>query len=65
MVPTSNLDSYTYRVSAVSRVSPEHNARDVYPAQLADYIRKTVDAAPPFTTEQRDKLALLLRGERP
>jgi len=29
---------------------------------LADYIRKTVDAAPRLTTGQRDRLALLLRG---
>ncbi len=30
--------------------------------RLADYIRRTVDAAPPLTAEQRDRLALLLRG---
>jgi hypothetical protein len=30
--------------------------------RAADYIRETVDAAPPLTTEQRDQLALLLRG---
>ncbi len=29
--------------------------------RLADCIRETVDAAPPLTAEQRDKLALLLR----
>ena len=28
-----------------------------------DRIRKIVDAAPPFTAEQRDKLAVLLRGD--
>jgi hypothetical protein len=32
--------------------------------QLEDYIRQVVDAAPPLTAEQRDKLALLLRGSR-
>jgi len=31
---------------------------------LAEHIRKTVDAAPPLTSEQRDRLVLLLRGER-
>ena len=31
-------------------------------ARLSEYIKKTVDAAPPLTVEQRDKLALLLRG---
>lgn len=29
--------------------------------RLADYIREIVDAAPPLTVEQRDRLALLLR----
>jgi hypothetical protein len=29
---------------------------------LADYIRRTVDAAPELTPEQRDRLALLLKG---
>ena len=29
--------------------------------RLADYIKRTVDAAPPLTAEQRDRLALLLR----
>lgn len=32
-------------------------------ARLEDYIRRTVDAAPPLTAEQRDRLALLLRGD--
>ncbi len=27
-----------------------------------DYIRKLVESAPPLTPEQRDRLALLLRG---
>ena len=30
--------------------------------RLADYIQKTVDAAPKLTTDQRDRLAMLLRG---
>ncbi len=30
--------------------------------RLADVIRRTVEAAPPLTPEQRDRLALLLRG---
>ena len=29
---------------------------------LEDHIRKVVDAAPPLTAAQRDRLALLLRG---
>lgn len=36
---------------------------EIRTARLADYIRKTVDAAPPLTAEQRDRLALLLQGE--
>lgn len=28
--------------------------------RIADYIRKTVDSAPPLTSEQRDRLAALL-----
>lgn len=39
--------------------------RDLKEARLADYIRRTVDAAPPLTPEQRDKLALLLTGGAP
>jgi hypothetical protein len=30
--------------------------------RLALYIRRTVDTAPPLSPEQRDRLALLLRG---
>ncbi len=32
--------------------------------QVRDYIRRVVDAAPPLTAEQRDKVAMLLRGSR-
>jgi hypothetical protein len=31
---------------------------------LEDHVRRVVDAAPPLTAEQRDKLALLLGGSR-
>lgn len=30
--------------------------------RLAEYIRELVDTAPPLTTVQRDRLAVLLRG---
>lgn len=30
--------------------------------RLADYITATVDAAPPLTADQRDRLAVLLRS---
>lgn len=36
--------------------------RDHAAAKLEDYIRRTVDAAPPLTSEQRDRLTLLLAG---
>jgi hypothetical protein len=29
---------------------------------VRDYVHRVVDAAPPLTAEQRDKLAMLLRG---
>ena len=44
---------------AVDRAT--HEARRA--EQLEDHIRRLVDAAPPLTTAQRDKLALLLRAE--
>jgi len=36
--------------------------RDLRSARLADYIARTIAGAPPLSTEQRDRLALLLRG---
>lgn len=36
--------------------------RNLRAARLEDYIRRTVDAAPPLTAEQRAQLAVLLRG---
>ena len=36
--------------------------RELKAARLADYITRVVDEAPPLTGEQRDRLALLLRG---
>lgn len=36
--------------------------RNLRAARLEDYILKTVDAAPPLTAEQRDRLALLLNS---
>ncbi len=42
---------------AIEEARREHAA-----AVLENYIRRTVDAAPSLTSEQRDRLALLLRG---
>jgi hypothetical protein len=36
--------------------------RDLRAARAEDYIRELAAAAPPLTAEQRDRLALLLRG---
>ncbi len=36
--------------------------RNLKTERLADYITRTVDAAPPLSAAQRDRLALLLRG---
>jgi len=36
--------------------------RNLRVERLADYISRTVDAAPKITPEQRDRLALLLRA---
>lgn len=36
--------------------------RNLRVERLAEFIRKTVDAAPPLDQETRDRLALLLRG---
>lgn len=37
--------------------------REIAEAKLAEYIRRVVDQAPPLTAAQRDRLALLLRGD--
>ena len=45
--------------------SPEHEAarRELAAEKLAAYIRRVVDEAPPLSPEQRDRLAVLLRGD--
>lgn len=54
------------RVAVATRLgTPEEQAaarREHAAAKLADYIKRTVDAAPPLTEEQRSRLASLLRG---
>ena len=62
---TSPLRSLHARAAAGARWgTPDRDdtARDYAAAKLEDYIRRTVDTAPPLTPEQRDRLALLLRG---
>lgn len=36
--------------------------RQLQAERLGEYIQRVVDAAPPLTLAQRDRLALLLRG---
>ena len=55
------------RLAAARRHHPnaaetEGLARDFRAVRLAEHIRRVVDAAPPLSPEQRDRLALLLRG---
>jgi hypothetical protein len=38
----------------------EHARRDLRAAKLAAHVRRTVDAAPPLTAEQRSRIAALL-----
>lgn len=65
---TSAFNHHRGRVAALSRSrtadDPELvDARQNMRAErLADYIKRTVDAAPPLTNAQRDRLALLLKG---
>ena len=54
------------RLAAESRYRPDDDhtdlKRSLKAAQLEEHIARTVDAWPPLTDEQRDKLATLLRG---
>ena len=68
MSDTTAIYRHRGRVAALSRSrgadDPDLIAarRDLRVERLADHIRRTVDAAPPLTVEQRDRLAMLLRG---
>lgn len=56
------------RVAALSRSRAADDPdlldarRSLREARLADHIIETIDRAPALTAEQRDRLALLLRG---
>jgi hypothetical protein len=59
--------SLNARAAALQRHRPNETAaiaearRDAKFSTLSDYIQRTVDAAPPLTSEQRERLAVLLR----
>ena len=60
-------DIGTHSVLNVDRHHPDDKktvdlARDFKAERLAEYIERVVDAAPPLTQAQRDKLATLLGG---
>jgi hypothetical protein len=48
---------------AEAQEAAEVERRDYYATALGDHIREVVAKAPPLSTEQRDRLAVLLRGE--
>ena len=68
-LPSHTWTHHRAKVAALSRDrSPDDPdlvdaRRDLRAARLEDYIRRTVEAAPPLSAEQRDRLAVLLRGE--
>jgi hypothetical protein len=64
-LPESSVTIARAKLAANKRHYPEANhdtlSRNLAEANLAAYITRVVDAAPPLTPEQRDKLAALLR----
>jgi hypothetical protein len=56
------------RVASLTRSRPADDPdlltarRNLAAARLEDHIRRVVDAAPPLAPEQRERLAVLLRG---
>jgi hypothetical protein len=53
------------KIAAIERHHSDANTgdlrRELRAAQLAEHIRRVVDAAPPLTDDQRTRLAALLR----
>jgi len=57
----------TVRRAAMAKPCQDHGRADCAPAKsesdrLAEHIQRVVDAAPPLSPDQRDRLAVLLRG---
>lgn len=63
--------SHRARVAALTRHHPDNPEfvtsarRDLAAAKLEDYVRRTVDKAPPLTPEQRDRIAAALWSGSP
>lgn len=47
-----------------AQVRAEEARRDFYALRLEEYIERVVREAPPLTSDQRDRLSMILRGER-
>ena len=71
MTVSASPRSWTHERARVAALSRDRSAddpeliearRNLRAERMAEYIRKTVDAAPPLSVEQRERLALLLRG---
>jgi len=62
--PNPTIRKLSARNAALIRHGSENGsvATDLAAARLADYIKRVVDEAPALTPEQRDRLAVLLRG---
>ncbi len=58
----AHLASVSARADRVPAEVITEARRDYVAAALADHIARVVAEAPPLTNEQREKLALLLRG---
>ena len=65
------MSSWTHERARIAALTRSRSAddpdlvnarRNLKAERLADYITRVVDAAPPLTAAQRDRLALLLRG---
>ena len=54
--------SYKSNPSEQAKRRLDDARRDLAEQKIAEYVRRTVDAAPLLTPEQRDRLALLLQS---
>ena len=66
--PEESKTSIAAQIAATKRYSPDADTTELEKrlkaAKLEDYIRKSVDEAPPLTDEQIDKLTALLGSAR-
>jgi hypothetical protein len=60
--PLRKLHARTAAARRWDSADKDELAREYAAERLADIIKRTVDAAPPLTSEQRARLSLLLSG---